>query len=75
MSAPNGTASAPALDEGPTLDGQYDAEQVCRGVRPTRLSAQIRLMEERLIIVDNDDNPLGDGSKKECASAHRRGHR
>ena len=38
-----------------------------------RLSQQIRLMEERLIIVDNDDNPLGDGSKKECAFLHRCG--
>jgi len=39
----------------------------------SRLSQQIRLMEERLIIVDNDDNPLGDGSKKECAFLHRLG--
>lgn len=30
---------------------------------------QIRLMEERLILVDADDNPTGDGSKKECACA------
>lgn len=30
---------------------------------------QIRLMEETLIVVDYDDNVVGDGSKKECASA------
>lgn len=27
---------------------------------------QIRLMEERCIVTDNDDNMLRDGSKKEC---------
>ena len=27
---------------------------------------QIRLMEERLILLDPDDNVIGEGSKKEC---------
>ncbi|GAA5982451.1 hypothetical protein JCM5350_000416 [Sporobolomyces pararoseus] len=37
-----------------TLDpNQYDQEQ-------------INLMEERLILLDNDDNAIGEGSKKDC---------
>jgi len=37
-----------------TLDPkQYDQEQ-------------INLMEERLILLDNDDNAIGEGSKKDC---------
>lgn len=43
---------------------------------PTQFDAeQIRLMEERLIIVDNDDTPIGEGSKKECASNRARERR
>lgn len=30
---------------------------------------QIRLMEERCIVTDNEDNMLRDGSKKECTYA------
>ena len=26
-------------------------------------------MEERLILLDNDDNAIGEGSKKDCQSA------
>lgn len=29
---------------------------------------QIHLMEERLILLDNDDRNVGEGSKKDCAS-------
>lgn len=29
--------------------------------------AQIELMEERLILLDNDDKATGEGSKKDCA--------
>ena len=32
---------------------QYDAEQIV-------------LMEERLILLDNDDKNIGEGSKKDC---------
>ena len=39
------------------LDG-YDEEQV-------------RLMEEVCIVLDNDDNPIGSGSKKTCTSDSR----
>lgn len=38
-----------------TLDAdRYDAEQ-------------INLMEERLILLSNDDEAIGEGSKKDCA--------
>lgn len=41
-----------------TLDpNQYDQEQ-------------INLMEERLILLDNDDNAIGEGSKKDCERTH-----
>jgi isopentenyl-diphosphate delta-isomerase len=30
---------------------------------------QVRLMEERLILLDRDDNVVGEGSKKECTSS------
>lgn len=34
---------------------------------PTKYDAeQINLMEERLILLDNDDNAIGEGSKKDC---------
>lgn len=39
----------------PTLDG-YDEEQV-------------RLMEERCILVDENDKTYGEGSKKQCKHA------
>lgn len=39
----------------PTLDG-YDEEQV-------------RLMEERCILVDENDKTYGEGSKKRCESS------
>lgn len=29
---------------------------------------QLELMEERLIVLDNDDNPIGQDSKKICKS-------
>lgn len=37
---------------------------------PTKYDAeQINLMEERLILLDNDDNAIGEGSKKDCELA------
>lgn len=45
-------AAAPSGADSLALDG-HDEEQ-------------IRLMEERCIVLDNDDKPLRDGSKKEC---------
>lgn len=46
------TESAASLSLDPSLAG-HDEEQ-------------IRLMEERCIVLDNDDKYLRDGSKKEC---------
>lgn len=34
---------------------------------------QINLMEERLILLDNDDNAIGEGSKKDCEHSPARG--
>lgn len=53
------TSFAPRMAAAPsytiTLDAdRYDAEQ-------------INLMEERLILLSNDDEAIGEGSKKDCA--------
>lgn len=34
--------------------------------------AQIELMEERLILLDNDDRATGEGSKKDCGHSSAR---
>lgn len=36
--------------------------------------AQLEMMKEELIVVDNDDNPIGQDSKKTCKSAYNTCH-
>lgn len=55
LDAPNLAETAVIRADTITLDpSKYDQEQ-------------INLMEERLILLDNDDRAIGEGSKKDCA--------
>ena len=52
----NGTHEVEGGLTEPELDERfYDAEQ-------------LKLMEERLILLDRNDNPIGDASKKTCTA-------